>query len=116
MTFKLRVDKQTEILKRRETLSAELCGYDVIVSTDEHSTHLSIAPVYWQDGLRMGIINCYPKSVAELEKFAEVAGDLFRAIAKELREAGKDDLRTEHEKRMDEMQARFRTVMNEAKQ
>ena len=107
MPFELRVDEQTEVIKKRETLTAELCGYRVIVSTNENNTHLSIFPVDWQNGIRMGIVECYPKSVSEFDKFAEVAGDLFRAIAKELRDAGKDDLRSEYEKRSDEWQERI---------
>lgn len=112
MAFELRVDEQTEIRKRRETLKAEMCGYDVWVTTDEQNTHLTVSPVDWQNGIRMGIFDCYPKSVAEIEAFAEVAGDLFRAIAKEMREAGKDDLRSEWEKRSDEFREQSRKAID----
>lgn len=108
--FKLRVNESEKITERSETLTAEIMGYGVWVDTDKHLTRMSISPVNWGNPMRVGIVQLHPKTVAELEHFADIAGDLFRAIAEGLREAGKDDLRSPHEREMDEWKEQFEKI------
>lgn len=102
--FKLDVQEESQRVERRETLSTVILDYDVFVVTRGGGVAtLSIAPVNWER-IRLGILRCHPKSVADIEKFAEIAGDLFRAIAKEMRKEGKDDLRCDSDKMWDDVQ------------
>jgi hypothetical protein len=103
--FQHRVNEQAQTVKRSDWYSIDdLNGYTVLLVQDEDLTELSIAPKDW-GGLRLGILRCHPKSVADIEKFAEDAPALFRAIADELRALGKDDLRSKWDVMKDEMDA-----------
>lgn len=107
MPFKKEIREKSERINRTETLTDTILGYDVFVVTEEDGTvRLSIAPEKW-DRIRLGIIQCYPRNVADIEKFADDAHDLFMTIAQNLRAEGKIDLRNRYEKISDEMHERF---------
>ena len=105
MLFHHRVREETTLLRKTETWEAEINGYDVIMSiADDRTAEL----VIWKsprDGLRLGTLTCHPKSVADVERFAEDAPALFREIAQGLREAGKDDLRNDSDRHRDNWEA-----------
>lgn len=82
----------------------------LVVKSDD-LTELHISPRNWNDGLRLGIIKCHPKSVGEIEQLADAAPDLLRTIAKELRELGMDDLRGRWDKLKDDSDAQFEAML-----
>lgn len=119
--FTQRVREQTEIRKRHETWSAEVNGYEVLFHReDDGYAELAIYRPREHPPMRLGIIECHPKSVADLEHFAAEAGALLAEVARELREAGLDDLRSASEKWQDEFEAdrerRMAKIMDEADQ
>lgn len=97
--------EEREIVQTRDTLRAEINGFEVSVQlpTQFDSTRLSIYPPRSKDVLRLGTIECRPRSVDDLEAFANAAEDLFNAIARELRSEGLSDLRCESDKLHDEI-------------
>lgn len=97
MSFKHEIETEERIIETTDKYTAEINGYDVIFTFNERDgAELRIYPIK-SDRLKLGIIQCRPRSVEDLEKFAEEAGDLLKAIALELRDLGKDDLRDKYE-------------------
>lgn len=105
--FEHKVEESTERTKRREQWTAKIGEYDVMLTRDENDTRLNIYR-YRSDGhgLRLGIIECRPRSVGDLRAFAEDAAHLFAGIAKGLAAAGLDDLRDSWERIRDDHEAR----------
>lgn len=102
--------EQESVRESSDWYSAEIGDYDVLLVKDENVARLSICPRNWNNGARLGILQCHPKSVGELERFAETASDLLRSIAQELREAGLDDLRGRFDIIQDELDERLNAL------
>jgi len=108
--FQHEVREAERQLERHETWTAEINGYYVILTRrDDGFCELSLAPVKWDMG-RLGILQCYPKRVADIEAFAEVAGALFREVAANLRDAGLNDMRSKHDLLREKLDKVFESV------
>lgn len=107
MTFRHRVEEKSKVVERSDHYSAEIDGYRVCLSVEPHLSKLSIMPVHW-DPIRIGLLDCCPRNVADIEKFAAVSEGLFMNIAAQLRELGLDDLRCESERYMDDFMKQSR--------
>jgi hypothetical protein len=105
MEFEHEVREESKSIERTESYHAEHGDYQVLVTRTERLTELAIYPKDFRM-LRLGIISCHPRTVADIEKFGKIATDLFAEIARSLRHAGLDDLRGEHERKMDEFEER----------
>lgn len=57
------------------------------------------------DRLRLPLFSCHPKFATDLERLADAIAPILRTMAAELRAAGREDLRSESDKRMDEFNA-----------
>lgn len=99
--------------KKSDWYSAEIGDYRVLIIMDDDVTRLSISPRNWNDGGRLAVFDCHPKSVAEIEHLAEAAPELFRAIAKEMRDSGFDDLRGKWGKMRDENEAAIERMVSQ---
>lgn len=102
MKFKHEVREESKSVERTESYHAEHGDYNVLVTRKESHTELSIYPKDFRC-MRLGIIQCHPRTVADIEKFSLVASELFADIARSLREVGLDDLRGDFERTMDEL-------------
>lgn len=111
------VHEKRESVEQSQEWSGEIDDYLVHVSEDSGGhvrLHLGLRD--WNEGpARIGIFDSCPKNVAELEAFADRAGDVFRQLAAELRAIGKDDLRPKWEREMEANMARFREEAGHAK-
>lgn len=107
--FKHEVKESQTIIEKRDYYTAEIEGYDVIFEHGDNGASLKLYNAGAHHGTRLALINCHPDNVASLERFAEDAPKLFRAIASHLRELGKDDLRgkweIDHERLMEPFKA-----------
>jgi hypothetical protein len=108
--FKHEVSESTEVIKKRNTYTATVEGYIVILSRDDNGlTRVSIGPKEWHS-TRMGLIEMWPKSVADIEILAAAVPGLFKAIAAGLREVGLDDLRSDVDISIDDSDRRIRNL------
>lgn len=105
MSLTKRVREEQQLISRSESHSGRYEDYEFTLHMSENRRFISVLRFNDHSYLRLGIIEFTPKSVSDIEAFAEKASDLFRTIAKELREAGFDDLRDEWDKRHDEIEA-----------
>jgi|SRR5580700_4146735 hypothetical protein len=105
--MKHRHGSKKEIREESDIWSGEFGQYQFILSKDSHNCELSMYKEGQVDHLRVGIMRCHPRSVEELEVFAEDCRELLLHIAKEIRALGFDDLRSDFEKKVDEQLARY---------
>lgn len=92
--FKHEIRNKKETIERSEQWSAEIDGYDVIITRDHNGlTEVGIAPISYER-LRLPLLKFYPKSVNDIEKLATSLPSLLKTVATEMRDAGLDDLRS----------------------
>lgn len=103
--FKHERNEEKQIIEATDTYRAKIGDYDVVLTRDEHVTKLWLSPANWNDVIRLPLFDCHPKSATELETLADALPDIFRAIVKELRESGMEDLRGKWDKWRDDMDA-----------
>lgn len=105
--FRHEVKESQTVISKQDYYTAKIEGYDVIFEHDNNGARLKLYPNSEHHGIRLGLIECCPDNVADLEQFADHAATLFRGIARELRALGKSDLRSkweiEHEDLMESL-------------
>lgn len=110
MTLKRELIESKEIRTEKEVYRAEYAGFDIQVRRDRQRCRIWVCPVdYAQRQVRLGLVDFYPKKVAELDELAEVLPGLLRMLAAALRVEGLDDLRGEHERMLDLQAGRLAT-------
>ena len=107
MTFKRNVQEEKIVIQGSETLTTEIDGWDVIVSTNANGlVDVSIARITSRDRAWLPILKFWPHHVDDLDDLAASLPALLPQVAQALRDAGKSDLRSESHRHMDEFEQR----------
>jgi hypothetical protein len=110
MQIKHAVKEESISIRRRETWTFEVDGYEVLICRQQDGTvELSIYHQGEPKGIRLGLLVMYPKSVDAIEKLGADAPALFSGIGQAIRSLGMEDLRSPTEKLFDEMNEQILT-------
>ncbi len=105
MTLTHSTTETRELVTKREHWHGIVEGHDVSVTLEhDQGCTISVARV-GMTTVEVGIFQCHPGSVAEIEGFGREAAAFFAALAVELRRNGLGDLRGQWERHRDELEA-----------
>jgi hypothetical protein len=111
MEFKHTVQESRDVVRKSEHWGAEVDGYDVYVNRrDDDVYSVGVNPNAWRrngyvDTFRLPLLSFYPKNVADLEVLAERLPSILKQLAAGMRAWGLEDLRSDADRRMEEMDA-----------
>jgi hypothetical protein len=111
--FKHEAREETEVVRRRESLSAEIDGFDVSVEFPDGrgaGYEVSIYPIPTRNvyGQRMPGLRLHSQHVDELERVGAVLPTVLAKLADGLRARGLGDLRSDMEREHEEFMANLR--------